>query len=316
MSGRVSVVIPAYNGREVLSRCLPSILIEARAGGAREVIVVDDASADDTARWLRAEHSDVRLVRNPVNVGFGASANRGFEEAGGELVLLLNSDMRVREGFIGAMLPHFDDQSVFAVTARTRTGDDAAPDFGFSRGIFRQGELTFLGVRQIDQDGITEAVDTFYAGGGQSLFRRGAFLELGGFDSIYRPFYYEDTDLSYRALKSGMRVVYEPGAVCYHEGQATISRTAKPRRIRVVLERNYYLLSWINVTDRDLAREMIRMAPLNFLKALLTGNLNRVLGFFAALVRIPGVRARRKSRRFSRRDADLLDLSFREIFRY
>ena len=91
----VSVVIPNWNGRDLLEKYLPSV-IEAMAGHKRnEVIVVDNGSTDGSADFVAKTFPSVRVLRLPRNVGFGGGSNAGFRAARNDIVVLLNSDMRV-----------------------------------------------------------------------------------------------------------------------------------------------------------------------------------------------------------------------------
>ncbi len=112
-----SVVIPTYNGRELLDRCLASIARHRPADRDRsiEVIVSDDGSNDGTAEWLASAYSEVRLVRVERNQGFCAAANRGIAMARGRFIQLLNNDTEVGAGWIEAGLAPFADATVGSV---------------------------------------------------------------------------------------------------------------------------------------------------------------------------------------------------------
>jgi glycosyltransferase involved in cell wall biosynthesis len=101
----VSVIVVAHESRDLLARCLAALDADAAdARTSREVIVVDQASTDGTADWLRAERADVVLVALEQNVGFGAGNNRGLAVAGGRYALLLNSDAFVDPGCIDELV--------------------------------------------------------------------------------------------------------------------------------------------------------------------------------------------------------------------
>src|ERR1700757_2598796 len=75
------------------------------------------------------------------------------------------------------------------------------------------------------------------------------FLELGGFDSLLRPFYLEDTDLGYQAWKRGWKVLYQPKSVVYHEHRGTIGKRFTESQIQAVLKKNFILFCWKNIHD-------------------------------------------------------------------
>ena len=183
----ISVVIPNRDGADLLRRTLPPVLRELPPP-RHEVLVVDDASEDDSVAVLAAEFPQVRVVALETNVGFGAACNRGFAEARSELVLLLNSDMEVTPGSVEVLLEHFGDPRVLAAGPEYHSDKPNPPPLPTGPGPFW------------NQVGVP-------AGGG--LFRRGAFLQLGGFDPLYHPFYWEDLDLGWAAWRAGWRNVYD-----------------------------------------------------------------------------------------------------------
>src|SRR5262249_1723097 len=92
-TGRASIVIPNWNGRDLLEKYLPSILAAAEQVPGTEVIVVDDASTDGSPQLVLERFPQVRLIAMDENLGFGGGSNRGFEHARNDIVVLLNSDM-------------------------------------------------------------------------------------------------------------------------------------------------------------------------------------------------------------------------------
>ena len=111
------MVIPTYNGRALLERCLESIARHRPSDPALsiEVIVADDASTDGTAQWLAHAHPDVQVVALERNGGFCAAANAGIAAARGRFIQLLNNDTEVTEGWIEAGLEPFSDPTVGSV---------------------------------------------------------------------------------------------------------------------------------------------------------------------------------------------------------
>src|SRR5579864_8906020 len=204
--GAVSVVIPNWNGKELLEKYLPSV-IEALAGNPdNEIIVVDNGSTDGSAEFLRTAYPSVRVLALPVNLGFGGGSNEGFREARNDIVVLLNSDMRVARDFLAPLLEAFRDTGVFAVSCQIFFSDPnkVREETGLTQGWWEDGGLR---VRHRADPSIQEAFPCFYGGGGSCAFDRRKFLELGGFDELLRPFYLEDTDLGYEAWKRDRKSV-------------------------------------------------------------------------------------------------------------
>src|SRR4051812_47127658 len=113
-----SVVIPNWNGRDLLEKYLPSIVTALAGNPDNEIVVVDNGSEDGSAEFVRAKFPDVNLVALPRNLGFGGGSNAGFRAAKNDIVVLLNSDMRVAPDFLAPLLEGFHDPEVFAVSCQ------------------------------------------------------------------------------------------------------------------------------------------------------------------------------------------------------
>ena len=241
-----SVVIPNWNGRDLLEKYLPSV-VEALSDNPRnEVIVVDNGSTDGSAEWLKASWPQVRCLALPNNLGFGGGSNAGFAAATNDIVVLLNSDMRVERDFLQPLLDGFTDEKVFAVACQIFFSDPnkKREETGLTQAWWAGGQLR---VRHHDDASIGDLYPCFYPGGGSSAFDRRKFLELGGFDHLLRPFYLEDTDLGILAWKRGWKVLYQPRSMVYHEHRGTIGKKFSPDYIRSVLEKNFALFAWKNI---------------------------------------------------------------------
>jgi len=243
-----SVVIPNWNGRDLLEKYLPSI-IEALAGNpANEVVVVDNGSTDGSVEFVREHFPHVRLLALPRNLGFGGGSNAGFRAAKNEVVVLLNSDMRVAPDFLAPLLEGFRDPLVFAVSCQIFFTDPTKlrEETGLTQAWWQDGGLR---VRHRDDPAIQDLFPCFYGGGGSCAFDRAKFLELGGFDPLLEPFYLEDTDLGYMAWKRGWKVLYQPRSVVFHEHRGTIGKKFSPEFIQDVLRKNFLLFCWKNIHE-------------------------------------------------------------------
>ncbi len=119
------------------------------------------------------------------------------------------------------------------------------------------------------------------------MVNRQRYLELGGFDSMYHPLYYEEIDLSYRALKRGWKVHYDPQSIAYHKVQATITQQEKRRRISLISARNNYLFVWKNILDRSMTISFLFYIPLFLLRDLFRLKSRFWIAFYMALKRLP-----------------------------
>jgi GT2 family glycosyltransferase/glycosyltransferase involved in cell wall biosynthesis len=243
-----TVVIPNWNGRDLLEKYLPSVIAAMSGHPGNEIIVVDNASADGSAEFLAWNFPGVRVIRCEQNLGFGGGSNLGFREAKNDIVVLLNSDMRVDEQFLAPLLAPFADPQVFSVSCQIFFSNPNVrrEETGLTQGWWSGGRLRVS--HKID-DQVKDAFPCFYGGGGSSAYDRRKFLQLGGFDELLRPFYYEDTDLGYMAWKRGWKVFYQPRSIVFHEHRGTIGKKFTRRYIDSVLKKNSVLILWKNVHD-------------------------------------------------------------------
>lgn len=256
----VSVVIPTYNGRTLLQQNLPSVLKGLHKND--EVVIVDDASSDDTISWLlttfhisnSAEQTtdydvwkttiadpqplSLMIIKNRHNLRFGASANRGVAHASSQLVLLLNNDVSLHDDTLDYLVPHFSDPQMFAVGCHEIESNQGGVSGGknrlwFERGLFWHNRADTF-----------ETGDTAWASGGSAMFDRQKWLELGGFDPMYYPAYWEDVDLSFRARKKGWRVLFEAKAKVDHNHETTNQTVFGQSRIAAMSRKNALAFSW------------------------------------------------------------------------
>ena len=165
-------------------------------------------------------------------------------------------------------------------------------------GYFRKGHFYLYEKSPDDQS------QTLFACGGAFMVDRKHYLELGGFDTLYHPLYYEEIDLSYRALKRGWRVVYEPKSIAYHKVQSTITRQEKRRQIGLISARNNYLFVWKNILDGGMTRQFLIYIPLFLLRDLFSLKSRFCIAFTMALKRLPLALAGRKKERIAVRFSD------------
>ncbi len=241
-----SVVIPNWNGRDLLEKYLPYVVRALAGNPENEIIVVDNASGDGSAEFVRSRFPEVRLLALERNLGFGGGSNAGFSAAKNDIVVLLNSDMRVEPDFLAPLLEGFTDETVFSVGCQIFFTDPnrVREETGLTQGWWENGGLR---VRHRLDNAIEERYPCLYGGGGSCAIDRKKFLELGGFDELLAPFYLEDTDLGYMAWKRGWKSFYEPRSVVYHEHRGTIGKHFSAKQIEAVLKKNFILFCWKNI---------------------------------------------------------------------
>jgi O-antigen biosynthesis protein len=213
----VSIIIPVHNQLDFTYRCLMSIVAHPSQANI-EIIVCDDASDDSTATVLRGV-GGIRYISNTTNRGFLHSCNRASEEACGQYLLFLNNDTQVQEGWLDHMLALFEaDMQTGLVGAKLLFPNGRLQEAG---GVIWRDASAYNYGRYDDpakpEYNYVREVD--YCSGACILIKTDLFRQLGGFDDLYAPAYYEDTDLAFRVRQAGRKVLYQPRAVVvHHEG--------------------------------------------------------------------------------------------------
>lgn len=272
---KTSVVIPNYNGAELLKKNLPKVL----EIGADEIIVVDDASTDGSLGVIedikeKKAIKGIKLIKHKKNLGFARSVNEGVVASRGDVVILLNTDVAPQKDLLRYVLPHFKNPEVFAVSFNEGK-------FGYAKGTFRRGLIEFEG-----QKPDSSAHKSFWASGGSAAFGKEKWEKLGGLDDMYMPFYWEDVDISYRAQMRGWEIVWEPKARVEHEHEATIGEFLGKKRDWII-ERNQFLFFWKNVSSPKLWLLHLLWLPARLFPP------GRLIPFFWAILKVPQVLARR-----------------------
>lgn len=228
----VSVLIVSYNTCELTLRCLASL-----ADGTDvpyEVIVVDNASSDDTVARIGERFPDVTVLPQRENLGFARAVNLASRHARGQYLLLLNPDTVVLEGAVERLLDFARSHPEHGVYGGRTLHPDGSVDprscwgapstwslicFGLGLSTLLRGSRIFdpesLGRWQRDA-----AREVGVVTGCLLLVRRDLFLQLGGFDPRYF-MYGEDVDLSLRARRAGLRPAITPEATVVHHGGAS-----------------------------------------------------------------------------------------------
>ncbi len=278
----ISIIIPNWNGRRLLEKNLP-FLAKALSlySGSAETIVVDDGSTDGSSEFLLGSCPDVRVLSLTENKGFAYACNEGVKASKNEIIYLMNSDIRVQDNFIEPLIGHFKDDDVFAVSsvATPASGpvscDPTMPRVKFKYGIFWYYYIT------VWKTG--EPPAAFFSSGGHSAFDKRKFVELGCFDDLYHPFYWEDADICYRAWKRGWKSLYEPESRVIHDHQSTIGANFKKEFIENINWRNRFLFTWKNLDTPSLWAQHLFFLPFELLFLPLVGRGYFTKGFFSAL---------------------------------
>jgi len=209
----VSIIVANYNGAHLIEECLSSVYSQPYR--PIEVIVVDNASTDDSVGVIENKFPDVRLIVNEYNMGFAEGNNRGVAKASGEYVVLLNNDTIVEAGWLPALIDMLKRPNVSVVTSKVVT--EGVPSEFYTM----NGTINYLGYNIMRE--FTDLSQVFFAGGASLIFRR---------DEIGQPFlseyflYHEDVFLSWKLRLRGKSVAMAQQSIVHHKGSVTVRRQA------------------------------------------------------------------------------------------
>lgn len=297
----LSFIIPNYNGGELLKKNLPKLMEsinECREGNV-EIIIPDDGSTDNSkkviAKFIQSiEGSGISAAtienHNKREAGFSKNVNRAAKIAKGDILILLNTDVSPHKNFLTPLLRHFYDEKVFAVGCMDESLENGKKVLrGRGIGEFRRGFL-------VHSRGEVDKNNTLWVSGGSGAFRKSMWDKLRGFDEAYNPFYWEDIDLSYRALKSGYITVFEPDSIVTHaHEEGAIKKKFKQKYIKKISYRNQFIFMWKNITDPVLILGHFLWLPYYFVKSAIAGDWEFFSGFFEATLKLKQVLGSRET---------------------
>lgn len=294
----ISIIIPNFNGRDLLLKNIPQVIesVENYKNGSIELIITDDASKDgsieavknilESRKYPLLKNFSFKILENTLgtNRGFSGNVNVGAKVAKGEILIMLNSDVVPKKGFLEPLLMHFADELVFAVGCMDESVEDGEIVLrGRGIGKWQRGFLAH-------NAGLLDNSSTLWVSGGSGAFRKKTWDRLGGLNELYNPFYWEDIDLSYRAQKAGYTVLFEKKSVVRHEhSKGAIKTFYKPFRVQKIVYRNQFLFTWLNLTDKMLIAAHFFWLPYHIANAVRHKDLAFFYGFVMAIVRIPKV---------------------------
>lgn len=233
----VAVIVPNWNGRDWLGRCLQALAAQTQV--AEEVVVVDNGSTDGSLELARDAPLPVRVIELGRNTGFAFAANRGIEAVSPPAVALVNTDVVLAEDWIERMARRLAaDEGLYGVACKMVQMDDQRRLYDTGDFLRRDGVCEQRGRFELDDGSFDQPGEAFAPCAGAALYRRAAVLSVGGFDE--RLFsYLEDVDLGLRLRVSGWRCAYEP-ALARHAGGGSAWQLAPP--VAHWIERNTLMI--------------------------------------------------------------------------
>ncbi len=267
-----AIVVPNWNGKDVLGECINSLINQSRSA---EIVVVDNGSKDGSIEFLMAKFPDITVLKEPVNLGFAGGVNVGISYAIDKkykYVALFNNDAVADKDWLKNLVDTMEKDSASGiVTSKLLSADkthiDSTGDLYTNWGLpYPRGRLEKV------SDKYDQATEIFSASGGASLYRIKMLEEIGLFDEDFFA-YYEDVDLSFRAQLAGWKVVYSPTALAYHKISATSNKIKGFSTYHAM--KNLPWLMYKNVPERYIFRVAWRFwlaYYMFFLRAIIRGH--------------------------------------------
>ncbi len=213
----VSIIVPLWNGRAWIKDCLDSVRISIQqAQAAAEVLVVDNASTDEGAGWVATHAPHVKVIRNERNLGFAGGCNVGLRAATGDVLILLNQDVRVEPGWLAGLLKTFDEPGVgiagsLALFPDGKTVQHAGGLIDWPLGVARH-----RGYGEPLSEQWQRPCPVPFVTGASLAMGRNVLESIGLLDEGFWPGYGEDVDFCLRAREKGYSVMYAPSSILIH----------------------------------------------------------------------------------------------------
>lgn len=217
-----AVAIVNWNSGCLLRTCVESLLAAATAS---EILVIDNASADESLESVQGFRNRIHIVRNSVNAGFAAAVNQAFHLTSSSYVLVLNPDLRVLPGAV-RLMEEFLNANPRAAAAGGHVGDKYLPkelpavttlireNLGFPRKPAKPVDDCPPGA----PGPLLQTIRVEQPAAAALMIRRDAYEDVGGFDERFYPAWYEDVDFCRRLKTKGWEVYFMPQARFLHEG--------------------------------------------------------------------------------------------------
>ncbi len=288
----ISIIIPVYKNYEMFFKYFE---INKKYFENCEVIVMNDYPQENITKPVKKIFPEATVINNKKNLGFAGNVNRGVLKSTRNYIFLMNSDVVLKDYSYLNSLKHFKlDKNLFAVGFAQIEKDGKI--VGSNRAYFNNGLINHSSLPPTPYN----LRPNFWAEGGSSIFKKSLFIKLGLLDNLYNPFYWEDIDLSYRAWKSGYKILFDQDIKVEHHHESTIGRYFDKSKIVKTAFRNQMIFHWKNLTDKDLIiKHLVNIPRFIFFP-----------GFFEAFIRLPKIlQARKKTvRLFVKTDKEIMDL--------
>ena len=234
----ISIVIPNYNGKDYLIKCLISIQNHVRNDA--EIIVIDNGSAELNWTDIANQFPEIKITLLDRNYGFSRAVNEGIKQSTGKYVVLLNNDVEVTANWLDNLVSLMEKEpKAFSASSKMlrfherQLIDDAGDLYNILGWANKRGDGRSI-VHYTNDDRI------FSSCAGAAIYRRVVFNEIGLFDENYFA-YLEDVDICFRAKIAGYANFFCSKAIVYHVGSGTSGSKYNEFKIRLAARNNVYL---------------------------------------------------------------------------
>jgi GT2 family glycosyltransferase/glycosyltransferase involved in cell wall biosynthesis len=216
VSKKVSIIIPNYNGEKYLGDCIDSLHRLDSPRETYEIIVVDNASSDNSVEFICSNYPDVVLIQAPENLGFARGCNLAIENSSGEYIILLNNDTIVDRNWLKELVVVADcDKDVAIAGSKLLFKHDPKKIQNAMSFLTDRGDGGDVGAHQPDEGQYDTNREVMAVCGASMLIKRSLIEDIGALDEDFFA-YYEDTDLCYRARLYGKKIIFAAKSVVYH----------------------------------------------------------------------------------------------------
>ena len=269
---KVSVVLVNYRGVDDTLNAIASLKNCDWNQSNLEIIVVDNASGDDSLAKLEKLKNEIKIVKSEQNLGFAGGVNLGVKNSTGEIIALLNNDAKADVNWISSAVSKINsEKDIAAIACKVVSWDGTKVDFV-------DGSLTWYGMgykreadKPVDQV-IDYERDVLFATGSAMFIKKAIFEEVGGFDENFFMFY-EDVDLGWRLNLFGYKVKYVPASIAFHKHHASIEKFGQYHE-HYLLERNALLSIYKNYEAMNIDKVLPAAMALSVRRSLSRGDLD------------------------------------------
>lgn len=289
---KLSIVIPTYKNKRLF---FDNLIHNLQFFDGNEIIIVNDDPEEEIKNeltmYLREKKfknlQNITIFDNKKNLGFGGAVNLGIRKTSNELVMILNSDVRLISNSYLKVFSYFKkNKNLLAVAFAQKENDGSIVGKNtiyWQRGMFFHKK----------NDNLVYGRTAWFEGGA-AVINKEKFLELAGYDNLYTPFYWEDIDLSYRGYKRGYEIIFDPSIIVEHHHQSTIGKYFTKNFTEVIAFRNQLIFIWKNISDWKLLFSHFVFLPYYGIFFIYKRKFGFILGLIKALAKLGEILKKRK----------------------